>query len=57
MNIQTDPFFVLESQHGYKVAWCPQGKPMGGNDNGNYSVIADGLKRQEAVDMAKRLRK
>ena len=51
-----DPFYVLESNKvGFKIVYCPIGKPQGGRDNGNYTVIADGMKRQEAADMHKRL--
>lgn len=56
--MNADPFFVLESKHvGFKVVYCPVGKPDGGESNANYSIIADGLRWQEAVEFAKRLRK
>ena len=52
-----DPFFVLESQRGYKVVYAPDGPPQGGEENGNYSILIDVANREEAVAFARRLRK
>jgi len=54
------PFWMLESNKvvGYKVVFCyDKSTPHGGEDNGNYVVIADGLRRWEAEDMIRRLQK
>ena len=54
---EINPFWVLESNKvGYKIVFCPEGRPQGGADNGNYHIIADGLKRKTALDMVRRLR-
>lgn len=50
-----DPWWVLESALGWKIVWC-ESTPRGGHKNGNWSLIADGLTWQEAVDFARRLR-
>lgn len=53
-----DPIWVLESNDkGYKVVWCPVGRPQGTEKSGNYFVIADKLTREEAMGLARRLRK
>ena len=53
-----DPFWVLESNKaGWRVVYCFGNRPQGGVHNGNWIVLADGMKRNEAVAFAKRLRK
>ena len=52
-----DPYYVLESKNtGYKVVYCLNGKPQGGRGDGNYTIVADGLKREEADELVKQLR-
>jgi hypothetical protein len=53
----TDNVWVLESEHGWKVVWCYGERPQGGRHNVNYAILADGMTRQDAVEMAKRLRR
>ena len=50
-----DPFWVMESTHGWKVimAWEP---PVGGRENGNWTMARDGLSRKKATELAERLR-
>lgn len=50
------PFWVLESQSGWKVVYCPEDFPMGGESNPNWTLIADGLTYAEASSFARRLR-
>lgn len=48
-------FWVLESQAGWKVVWCKE-FPQGGERDGNWMLIADGLRLSDACDFARRLR-
>ena len=54
---KTSMFYVLESNNrGWKVVWSKNGeKPEGGELKGNWLIIQDGMKRDEAILFCNRL--
>ena len=56
-TLLNDPYWVMESNNvGWKVIYC-NGPPVGGEENGNWTLVQDGLSYNGAICLADRLRR